>query len=136
MELPKFKRIDRSALKDAPDWVDQLLRPLNSFMSTVFSTLDRGITFGDNIRSMSKTLSFTTPSDYATGGWDRMVFQNELRAAPFCVTIASIRDNADDDPVLLDSVSVHWTPDPDGIKIRRIAGLQPDTSYTVTLLVL
>jgi hypothetical protein len=54
--LPPIKRITREDLKDAPDWINYLLYPLNLFLDSVYGSLNKSLTFDTNI--LSQSLSF------------------------------------------------------------------------------
>ena len=45
---------------DAPEWVDGLLTPINTFMDTTITTLRNGINHRDNMRASLKKFTFTT----------------------------------------------------------------------------
>lgn len=136
MPLPSVRRIDRSSLKEAPSWIEALLTPLNSFMQSVYALLDGGLTIGANVQGQFRSIGFTTPADYASGGFERLVISNPLRNPATCVIIAKISEATSADPLLTSATSVQWSPDPDGVKIRYVAGLQADTRYSATFLIL
>jgi hypothetical protein len=135
MKLPSIRRIRREDLKDAPDWISLLLYPLNIFMDTLYGGLDRGLTFQENIRSTIKTLELSTPADYATGDFDRTIFDPGLRVQPIGCLLIKIVQVGDNDPLILEPTVPQWALHPEGIQIRYISGLAPSTRYTATFLV-
>lgn len=53
-----LKREDYREVQD--EWMDRLLRPLNTFGKQVQDALNRGLTLGENSRAFVKTLTFTS----------------------------------------------------------------------------
>ena len=60
MKLPIQKRILREDLKDAPDWVVNIIGPLNNFMETIYQALNKNID-ETNLLSMVKEMDYTAP---------------------------------------------------------------------------
>ena len=62
MKLGVIRRILREDLEKAgsvPAWVDQLLYPLNQFISLATQALTNNLTFSDNFSGQQQTLTFT-----------------------------------------------------------------------------
>ena len=53
--LPPIKRITKEDLREAPNWIDRLLIPLNQFFDSVYGALNRNLTFEENIRCQVQT---------------------------------------------------------------------------------
>lgn len=60
MKLGLSKRITREDLraKDLPKWIDELLTPLNQFITTIVTALTSRLTFEDNFSSNVLTFEF------------------------------------------------------------------------------
>ena len=56
--VKNIRREDLSA--DAPEWIDALLTPLNTFMDTTITALRNGLNHRDNMRATLKKFAFTT----------------------------------------------------------------------------
>ena len=138
--LPPIRRITKEDLRDAPDWVNFLLYPLNSFMESVYSALDANLTLGDNIAGCgSCTLSFKTRSDYSTAlvkkdGWELQTLSNPIRYKPTNVVIGNIIEK-EGFSVITEPVNVFWDYLNGSIRVKYITGLQDSTKYEISLLI-
>ena len=133
-KLPTVRRISREDLRDpkAPRWVDQLLRLLNNFMESVYSALDRNITFGDNVRTQEKQITITAG---ATATDNKFEFLLGLAVAPTGLWITNIFEtNAPTTPMTV-AVFPWWRRESTTIFIDAIAGLTNGTEYTITVMV-
>lgn len=129
--LPPQKKILREDLKDAPSWVDLIINPLNSFMENVYQTLNRNVTFPQNIACQIKTISYVTPSTYPT--MDDLKFMSTLKTKATGVMLWQIVDANYLPPP--GPVYVPWTEDNGSIVIKPLTGLVASKTYTLTLLV-
>lgn len=127
MKLPTIKKIMREDLKSAPDWVGRLIDPVNSFMESVYTALNKNITLYDNISSFVKEVTYRTPATYPTGV-DNVSFLNELRTRATGVVILQAFDNATYTPVSIGNIA--WIEDASGIVIYPVTGLQASKTYT------
>lgn len=138
--LPPIRRITKEDLRDAPDWVQFLLYPLNTFMGSVYSALDANLTLGDNVAgSGSITLSFKTRSDYLTAsplkdGWESQNVASPMRYKPKNVVIGQLSET-EKYSIITEPVSLHWDYLNGSIRVKYISGLQPSTKYKVSLLI-
>lgn len=139
MKLPIFRRINREDLKAAPDWIGNLLYPLNNVFESVYNTLNRNITFSDNFLSFQKVIEFTTASDYCLNGtWEPIVFAipDYFRVKITGVLILSLRPT---DPTALtcsDATSLTWAENNRTVVIDWVAGLCDSTKYSLSMLVI
>jgi len=129
----------REDLKDAPDWIVNLLTPLNSFMSSVYYALDNDLTFTENIASSVKTISFTTRSDYSSAspvsdGFDTQNVFNPLKSKPVSVQIVKITDLTNYN-IITNAVTLYWEYLDGYIKIKYCTGLADSTKYELNLLI-
>lgn len=139
MKLPIYKRINREDLKDAPDWIGNLLYPLNQVFETVYNTLNRNLTFTDNVLSFQKTIQFTTKSDYVSmSSWDVISI-----AIPdsFKVRVSGVitLNFAPIDTTLVKNITgfyLNWVENNRTVQIPWIGGLDDDTEYTLTVVVI
>lgn len=138
MKLPTYKRILREDLKDLPDSISQVLYPLNQFMETIYNTLNRNLTFSDNVLSFTKELTFTTSSTYtASGTWTPLSI-----AIPdnFQVKVSGVvvLQGGPTDVLLVagsSPISIIWAEDNRTVQINWIAGLVDSTDYKFKFLV-
>lgn len=128
MKLPTIKKIMREDLKNAPDWVGRLIDPVNSFMESVYTALNKNITLYDNISSFIKEVTYKTPATYPTGV-ENVSFLNELRTRATGVVILQAYENATYTPVSIGNIA--WVESTAGIVIYPVTGLAPDKTYTI-----
>ena len=139
--LPEYRRILREDLRDAPSWIDKLLTPINSFFDIVYETLNRNITFNDNIACQIKEMTFKTLSTYTsatplTDGFEELVFKKTLPYKAQGVMIMRIYEDADDYRPITNAVSCDWYDTEGDIVINYISGLDDSTDYVVKFLVI
>ncbi len=132
MKLPVVKKILREDLKGAPDWVNFILDPFNSFAETIYQALNKNITFEENVRCFIKDLSYRTDSAYPVAA--NVQFMNTLKVKATGVQVLQVINQADYTPPP-GPVYIPWTEDNGNIIIRAITGLEADKLYMIRLLV-
>lgn len=133
-KLPTVRRITREDLRDrdAPKWVDSLLRMMNNFFESVYSALDRNIVFGDNIRTQEKKFTITAGATPADNKFD---FLLALPVAPTGLWVTNaILTEAPTTPIE-SAVYAWWRRESDTVFIDAITGLTNGTEYTITVMV-
>lgn len=133
MRFGSVKKIKREDLKDAPSWINGLIDPLNSFMETVYQTLNQNVTFQENIASFIKEITYKTPASYPSSV-DNIQFQNELKTKAIGVIVVQVYERTTYTPAL-DAVYVPWIENNGSIVVSTITGLEADKTYTIRLLV-
>lgn len=139
-ELPSIRRIVREDIKNAPDWIESLIGPLNGFMEEIYNALDRDLTIGQNLRGAIKSISFKTRSTYGTAspltnGWEVQKISNPMQVKPQLVIIGNVIDKDTFLPIT-SPVSLSWDFLDGIIRINYVAGLQADKRYEINLLIL
>jgi hypothetical protein len=131
--LPTQKKILREDIKDAPPWAMKIVDTLNSFMESVYTALNKNITFTENTASFVKEVVYTTPSTYPT--MDNVSFMNTLKTRASGVLPLQIYDRstytAPSGPCFIPWVETKGT-----IVLGPITGLAPDKTYVVRVLVI
>lgn len=130
-KLPSQKKILREDVKGAPDWIDGIIDPVNSFMETVYQTFNRNVTFNDNIASQVKELNVNTTSVYPV--MEPIEFQSTLRTKAFGLLMLQAVERLTYTPAV-NAVTVNWVENNGTIHISNITGLAASKSYTVRLL--
>lgn len=137
MALPVFRRFTLQDIPNAPNWIEQILTPLNLFCETTVSALNQNISIGQNVQGMKYSVSFTTPADYVTGGFNPITFNYIGGGQPNCLLIGSISNSS---PILTSVSVTDWNLNinvsPFRVQVNYIAGLAASTKYNVTFLVL
>ncbi len=134
MKLPSIKKILREDLKDAPDWVNGLIDPLNNFMETVYQALNKNLTLNENINSFTTELNYRTVSTYPTDQ-PTLSFMNTLKTRPFGIQIMQILDKSTYLPPSGAVGVLPWTYSGNQIDIHTIQGLTADTLYILRLVI-
>lgn len=134
--LPSIRRLSREDLPGAPSWIEQLLVPLNLFMSSVYDNLNHGLTFPQNIRSSTRELTFSTSATYTTGDFTHLIFASGIPTRVAGVLVLQITEVAAQPDVITGAVTLDWTEDNQGVRVRYVSGLANSKRYTVRLLVI
>lgn len=134
-KLPEIKRISREDLPESPDWVNNLLSPLNSFMDTVYRSLNKSLTFQDNIQGQVRDLEFRTLATYSGGDFTPVAFSYGSGAVrPTGVLLLQIR--AGSGQVIKQPVSVQWSENNGTITIDYVSGLSNGSQYFIRVLII
>jgi hypothetical protein len=133
MRLPSNKKLLREDFNQAPPWIDGLLVTLNSFMESVYTALNKNVTFGDNIASFVKELSYITPTTYPNGV-SNVSFLNQLKVKAIGVSVLQVYETqtylAPPGPVY-----APWIESEGSITVSAITGLEASKTYLIRLVV-
>lgn len=139
-KLPSIRRILREDLKDAPNWIDGLIYPINIFFESIYRTLNKNVTFNDNIACFIKEITVRTTAGYSSGvagGLDVIQFPSELVGKAqgllviSCIDITTSAYNTMLNPVYCDWLDINRT-----ININYVAGLKASSKYNIRLLII
>lgn len=137
MKLPQIQRILREDIPDAPEWVSKLLSPLNLFIDSVYSGLNKNITHDENLDVQIRDLSFTTVSTYTPGGdFDAISFKRGTKNKAKGVILLDIRIDQDYFSPITSATTLSWQEINGNIKIEFITGLANSTKYTGKVMVI
>jgi|GEM_PF-1969387 len=103
-------------------WISRLIVPLNHFMTSVNTALNKGLTFRDHMNAEIKTITVTCA--------DSLIVSCNLKSRPIGVLILHSEQE------LKSPLTLDWTGTEGGIKIRKVLGLENNKTYTLTLLVI
>ena len=139
MALPVFRRFSIADIPNAPNWIANILNPLNTFCEQVVQMFTKSLQIGQNVQGSIYAAQFTTPTNYASGGFPTLTYQYNGGGTPTNLLIGQIA-TADGSP-LLTPVSINsWTlntnVNPAQINVNYIAGLTASKKYNITLLAL
>lgn len=129
MQLPTIKRITREDLLDAPEWVDRLLYPLNLFLNTLYSGLNHGLTFKENIQSQTQSFQLIAGAAATNNTVKFLVTLGKKPTFLLC-------PNAVDSTGSNVPVTVTWNYDGSNINVTAITGLSSGATYNFTALIL
>jgi hypothetical protein len=131
--LPTIRRIMREDFRDAPAWLDRLIYPLNLFLDSVYTALNKNLTFGDNIRAQIKTYQLTAGVASTNNAF---TFTTTL-ARPQGVILLSVIQQGSTYVPLTEAVSIpSWRSSDGVVYIDSVTGLTAGQLYNVTVLVI
>lgn len=135
--LPATKRITRADLgEDVPEWVDNLLSPLNSFIEQIYTAFNKNISIPENIASQIVQLDINTNSNYSSGEFPNTAFKRNLSKKANIVLIGQVKDLSDNEYKFVAGGYPSWEDNNGTINIYYIPGLDDSKKYRVNLLVL
>lgn len=133
MKLPNVRRILKEDLGGiVPDWTLGLIGPLNSFMESVYQTLNRNVTFSENIASFIVELIIKTDG---SGVISETTFLNQLKGGvrAQAVLVCQIYNKVTYAPIA--NTGMAWSTDGVNITISEINGLDVSSTYVARLLI-
>lgn len=138
-KIPAVKSIRIEDISpEAPQWINNLLSPLNSFMENIYSALIKNITFTDNIACMIKDIDFRTTGNYtsSTKEFDTINITNTLKTTAQGLFIMNLYNSTDPYSKITNAVTPFWIDDNGIIKIQYITGLADSTNYKGKVLII
>lgn len=134
-KLPEIKRISREDLPESPDWVNNLLSPVNSFMDTVYRSLNKSLTFQDNIQGAIRDLEFRTSATYTSGDFTPVAFSyGSGSVRPAGVLLLQIR--AGSGQVIKQAVTLQWSENNGTVSIDYVSGLADSSQYFIRVVII
>lgn len=135
MRLPTAKKVLKEDLKDAPDWVNNLIFPINAFMENVYQCLNKNVTLQDNIGSFIYTFTYkTVPSYPSPTDQEPVEFLNQLKTRAIGVVVLQVYEKTTYVPAA-GPVYVPWVENNGSIVTGLITGLEADKSYFIRLVI-
>ncbi len=136
MSLPVFRRFSQADYPTAPEWLAQMFGPLNVFAETTVTSLNKNLTIGENVQGLKFSTSFVTDG---TGVFTPIIFQYNGGGQPDCCIIGKIL-KADGTAITTPNSITNWylniNSSPPQVIVNTIAGLDIDTKYNITFLVI
>lgn len=129
-KLPPIKKILREDVKGAGEWINAVIEPVNSFMESVYQSLNKSLTYGENLATFIKEVTVRTPSTYPV--MDPVEFLSELKFKATGVQVLQTIEKSTYTPV---AVTVAWVETNGTIQVSSFTGLAADKVYTVRLLI-
>lgn len=133
MILPPIQRISREDVKGSPEWVNQLLTPLNIFLDTIYGGLNKGLTIRENLLSQIETVEVNAG---ATAVSNAKQFLLKMKAKPQHVIPLSYQVKGAADLTTGCGLSMTWNCDGTNVNITSISGLTNGLVYSVTVLLI
>ncbi len=127
---PKPTVLSKEDYPSEAEWIDRLLAPLNSFMTSTVTALTKGLTIDENLQAQIQELTFTTTNP-VTDGFP-LYFSVKSGGRPRTVTVGFCEDVASPTTAFTTAVFPTWSFTPDGrVKISYISGLTVSTKYRI-----
>ena len=138
-KIPAVKSIRIEDISpEAPQWINNLLSPLNAFMENIYSALIRNITFTDNIACIIRDIDFRTTANYSGGQkeFDVININNTLKTTAQGLFILQIYNTTDQYAKITSATTPFWLDDNGIFKIQYISGLSDSTQYKGKVLII
>ena len=130
--LPTIKKILREDVKEAPSWITGIIEPFNSLAEFVYQSLNKNITFQENIGCFIKELTYKTSSAYPAEA--DVEFQNELKVKATGLQVLQAVEKSTYEPAA-GPVYVPWVENNGTIIVSPITGLAASKTYSIRLLI-
>jgi hypothetical protein len=138
MSLPRQRKILREDVKDAPDWINKIIDPLNNFMETVYNILNGNVNFRNHIACNLREIEVITLPTYDETNMDtfRTVrFPSGLRTRAYGLHLVAVREIGGNYTPITKPIFINWFENQGEIVIPLIVGLKPETRYIMNLMV-
>lgn len=135
-QLPTTKRITQEELQgDADQKIQTMLRPMNLFFESIYSALNKDLTFAENLDAQITRVEFTVPDTYPRKDtWTDVKFAITTKRAPSGYVIGNIIDRDDPTHVFYDEVWASIFIQGGEATIKYLTGVQPCQRITLTIL--
>lgn len=132
-KIPQIKRLVTEDFQEQKSWINKLFLPLNTFMESVFSALNKNLTITDNMAAEVKVVQFSSVPSFA----NPLPLSWTLNRAPTAIVVANAQLVTGANFVLTQAVTVQWAWTATGLQITNLLGVTPTSSnlYNVTLVI-
>ena len=135
---PELKRILREDVKEAPDWIINILGPINRFMEATAVAFDKQLNFEDNMVSEEREISFKTLSTYSSAspledGFTTLQYTSNLPVKPTGIQLLNIVEENSPSIPLTSAVFLSWYQANGTVYINYITGLENSTNYKIRI---
>ncbi len=138
-QLPNFRRFIIQDYPGAPQWVDRMFGPLNLFCEQTVASLNKGLALNANVQGQAYSVSFTTPANYASGGFTPIVLNYVGGGQPSCLLLGRIIRNDGTlitTPVTVTGWNLNLNTNPYQVNVTYVAGLAASTQYNMNFIVM
>ena len=129
MKIPIQQQLSRQDFPDAPNWISELLYPLQLFMNIVVNALRNQLTLQDNFSCVVNELTFVAA---ASANLNIFSFLWELNRQPIELTMHITRSDGTYESIY---PVPSWNLVGNSIQINGIQGLTPGFSYRIVTVV-
>ena len=127
--LPPIRRLTREDFPGAPDWIDRLLYPINSFFDSVYTALNKTLTFADNITSQTEKIVLTAGAAATDNTYE---FPLRMKKRPEFMEWNVVKKDVNYSPIGA-AIFIEWQYDGVNVNITSITGLTNGVQYNITV---
>jgi hypothetical protein len=131
--LPTIRRIMREDFRDAPAWLDRLIYSLNIFFDSVYTALNKNLTFGANVRAQIKSFQITSGVLATNNVFN---FAATIGSVQGVILLSAVQQTANYTPLAAAPVIASWRSADGMVYIDSITGLTSGQLYNITVLVI
>lgn len=125
-------------------WVGQaLLYPLNLILNAIYSGMNNGFTFGENMLAAVNSVSipvaasayYQSPQNFASAGPASVIsWQWKFGTRPVGVYLVQISDTSSTPIPIQNAVTIDWSYNAGTVILNNITGLNASKSYSATFI--
>jgi hypothetical protein len=129
MKLPLLRKLVVEDFGDQKSWIEKLLNPINDFVQTISTGLNKNLTFADNLNSGIREVLFL--------GGVEIVLKNPLPFIPAGILAIKLQEDSNVPNIIAVNWSMYWYYDYNtgALKIR-FTGLTANRAYKATFLII
>lgn len=130
-QVPSKRRLVIEDFKSQISWIDKLIQPINEYMESTTSALNKALTIRDNFMGDIRTVELD-------GTWPTKLSWN-LAARPTAVLVGNAVKSSGASLSLSSAIQVQWSFNQSGqLQIDDVVGITPSPSlkYKLTLVIL
>ena len=131
--LPSVRRIMMEDYKDAPAWLSKLVYSLNLFLDSIYTALNKNLTFVDNVRAQIISMSVLAGAAAINC---TTYFATTMPAVRGVLILSAIQQGNTYTPLTAAPTVASWRVSAGTIFIDSITGLTSGQTYTITFLVI
>lgn len=131
--LPPIKQITKEDFKDAPQWIDRLLYPLNLFLNSIYGSLNKSLTFEENFFCQRKTFQVVAGAAATNNTASFPLTMRRLPQGMFVVNAALVSGNY---AAIGAAVYAEFTCDGSTVSITSISGLTNGSTYNISVILI
>lgn len=129
--LPTIKRLSREDIREAPSWVERLIYPLNLFFDSVYTALNKNLTFKENFIAQIQTfeiLAGASPADNVAQ------FALTMPVIPRNLLLGNVTLRAGNYTPVAAAVHIDWNIETSVVYINAVTGLIAGQTYDFSVI--
>jgi hypothetical protein len=133
-KLPQIRRLVLEDFMEQKSWIARLFLPLNTFMESVVTALNKNLTITENFNGEVKVVTLTSVPTAA----NPLKVAYNLKAAPVSIHIGQVSRFDGAAFALTVAPAIQWIWTSSGLEITNLLGIVPTSAvrYDLTLVIL